>query len=587
MQFSYRYFNYIGLLCWGISAFFACDKLRKSAPGEHKNKAENEHMLIQDWIKRDSANEYNKYFDVRHYALEVELNPRNKSISGKVKIDYRTLRALDLLQLDLQAPLQIDSIKVLKSWGEGQILDFTRIREKVLVRLANRSIVGKKESIVVYYHGQPRETTHGPWESGVIWQKDSLGRDFIGVACQHLGGSLWFPCKDLWGDKADEGVDMRLVLPRELTGVANGEFQGVEEVDSLHKAYKFHYTLPISTYNITFYAGFFTHWREDFAGLKGNIPLEYYVLDYHKKQASLQFAQVPDILRAFEYWLGAYPFYGMPLNYVESPYLGMEHQGAIAYGNGYKNGYAGRDLSTSGYGLFWDFILVHETAHQWFGNRVSAVSARDMWIQESFADYAEALFTEYTMGKKAALSYEAGKRQLVKNKVPVITDSLRFDAGTDMYFKGGNMLQTLRTYLNNDEQFRAMLNQATANFSQAINSEQFLHWIQQYLHKDLQSFFHYYLYTKKPPILQYKLLPEEHKILFRYARVEKDFTLPITFAGRLIRPQRSGWISVDLGDKFILYPRYLDELYLHYYFQFMEVKDEPNVDKDNKDSLGK
>lgn len=559
----YRFsFGYILL----IFLFFACNKFRRPKK-KHESKPKKDLIFKQDLIARDTVNLYNKYFDVKHYDIDLQIEPKKKSIKGSTKIIYRSSKPLDLLQLDLQFPLQVDSIK-----SFGKILDFTRIREKILVHLNQKTLVDKDEAITIYYHGQPKVTNKAPWKSGMVWQKDSLGRDFIGVACQHLGGSLWFPCKDLWSDKADYGVNIRLVLPKNLIGVANGRLLGVKAVDTMHNAYRFKYNLPISTYNISFYAGAFVHWNEVFSGLKGMIQLQYYVLDYHQKQAILHFSQIPGILQAFEYWLGSYPFYGMPLSYVESPYLGMEHQGAIAYGNGYKNGYMGRDLSSSGYGLFWDFILVHETAHQWFGNRVSARSRRDMWIQESFADYAEALYMEYVFGKQAALSYEYGKRTRIENKVPIITDTLQFYHGTDMYFKGGNMLQTLRSYINNDEKFRIMLNTATTTFSWPLSSQAFLKWMQQFLHKDLTSFFHYYLYTKKPPILQYKLLESENKILFRYARVGNDFNFPIEFADSVIQPKRNNWVSVNLGNKFMLYPRYLEKLFQRYYFQFIQVK---------------
>ena len=288
------------------------------------------------------------------------------------------------------------------------------------------------------------------------------------VACEGIGASIWMPIKEYWGDEPDKGATLTIITPKNLVGVGNGKLIQKKQ-EGNKNIYVWSVKNPINSYNIVPYIGKYTHFSDKYDGEKGKLDLDYWVLDYNLEKAKNHFKQVKPMLKSFEYWFGGYPFYEDGYKMVESPYLGMEHQSNIAYGNGYQNGYFGNDLSGTGVGLYWDFIIVHESGHEWFGNSITAQEKADMWIHEAFTNYSEVLFVESTMGKKSANTYAIGLRDNIKNDIPIVGKyGVRVGGSDDQYMKGANMLHTIRQIINNDEKFRQILRQMNKDFYHKI-----------------------------------------------------------------------------------------------------------------------
>ena len=298
--------------------------------------------------------------------------------------------------------------------------------------------------------------------SGKKMQQD---RPWMSVACQGLGASVWYPCKDHQSDEPDNGASLSIIVPDTLVAVGNGRLKNKISNNNGTTTYTWEVKDPINNYNIIPYIGKYVNWSDTLQGEKGTLDLSYWVLDYNLEKAKKQFEQVKPMLRCFEYWFGPYPFYEDGYKLVESPHLGMEHQSAVAYGNGYQNGYRGMDLSGSGWGIKWDFIIVHESAHEWFANNITTKDIADMWVHESFANYSETLYTEWLFGKEAGNEYNYGIRRRIENDRPIIGPyGVNKEGSGDMYYKGGNMLQTIRHAINDDEKFRNILRGLNQNF---------------------------------------------------------------------------------------------------------------------------
>jgi aminopeptidase N len=360
----------------------------------------------------------------------------------------------------------------------------------------------------LYFSGKPVEARRPPWDGGWIWTTDEKGRPWISVACQGLGASVWFPCKDHQSDEPELGASLTIVVPTDLKGIGNGKLISTwPRGDKL--AYTWEVKSPINLYNIIPYIGAYCSWEEAFAGEKGNLQCQYWVLDYNLDKAKNHFRQVPEMLKCFEYWMGPYPFYEDGYKLVEAPHLGMEHQSAIAYGNRYFNGYRGTDLSGSGFGLKWDFIIIHESGHEWFGNNITTQDIADMWVHEGFTNYSETLFTECKSGQHAGEAYVQGIRRNIRNDKPIIGPyGVNKEGSSDMYYKASNMIHTIRTMMQNDEHFRQMLRKLGQTFyHQTVTTQQ----VEAFLEKEsglgpwMPAFFNQYLRTTQIPILQWQL----------------------------------------------------------------------------------
>lgn len=497
------------------------------------------------------------WWNATKYDLHVDFDLNDSTISGYNVISYQPLMKdhARFFQIDLQEPMEMDSA-VLETGSIKYPLNKTRLsftREgnaffvylpkeaPVMVRkhdintiliTSKNSGVEKKikidtvSNLIIYYHGKPRIAKKAPWDGGFVYKKDQSGNPWVGVACQGLGASVWYPCKDYQADEPDS-AEMHFGVPSDLMCISNGRLRNIDSSSDGKSVYTWAVVNPINNYDITFYIGKFVHFGEMYKGEKGNLTMDYWVLDSNLAKAKDQFKDAPKMMKAFEYWFGPYPFYKDGYKLVDAPYLGMEHQSAVAYGNHYENGYLGRDLSGSGRGMKWDFIIVHESAHEWFGNNITSKDLADMWIHESFANYAEALFTDYYYGKKAADDYVIGVRKNVRNDKPIIAHyGVNEEGSGDMYYKGGNMLHTIRQIISNDEKFRNILRGLNKKFyHQTVTAKQVEDYINQQSGIDFSKVFKQYLTTTEVPMLDVKYV--KGKAFYKWNNIIDGFNMPL------------------------------------------------------------
>jgi len=486
------------------------------------------------------------WWDVLKYDLHVKFNIADSTISGYNIISIKPIKKNPgFLQLDLQYPMEIDSIhlrnhKLIKVPGFSdkgavpvfQSLVFTRSDKGK----GNAWLVEVPEIYVpkqypytfltVYYHGKPQAAIRPPWDGGLIWKKDKNNNPWVSIACQGLGASVWYPCKDHQADEPDS-AEMHITIPDDLVCVGNGSYRGRIDNGDGTATYDWAVTNPINNYNIIPYIGKYARFNEVYKGEKGDLVMDYYVLENNLEKAKEQFKDAPRMMKAFEHWFGPYPFYEDGYKLVEAPHLGMEHQSAIAYGNGFKNGYRGNDLSGSGWGLKWDFIIVHESGHEWFANNITSKDIADMWIHESFTNYSETLFTDYWYGKEAGNAYVQGTRKNISNDIPIIGPyGVNQEGSGDMYYKGGNMIHMIRQVINDDEKFRQILRGLNKTFyHQTVTTTQIEDYISKESKIDFSKLFDQYLRTTEIPVLEYKLVGR--KFMFRYTNCVKGFNLPL------------------------------------------------------------
>ena len=468
---------------------------------------------------------YRSWWDVQHYTISVKPDYLTKSISGSATIRYQTLsNSLPfIMQLDLQEPLMVDSI-----FFDNQFTNYQKEKNRYMLVLPKQQIQSKHD-VQVFYHGKPKVAVNPPWDGGWVWKKDSLGNPWMSVACQGDGSSVWFPCKDLQSDEPDMGAILTMLVPDTLVAIGNGRLIDKQVIGQHITSYKWQVTNPINSYDIIPYIGKYTEIKDSVLGEKGILHTNYWVLSYHVAKAKQHLK--PNVIKTIsclEHWFGPYPFYEDSYKIVEAPYLGMEHQSNVAYGNFYLNGYLGRDLSNSGWGLKWDFIVVHETAHEWFGNSVTATDVADNWIHEGFASYAEVLFTECEYGKEAGNDYCEGVKKSIDNDIPVIGNyAVKNEGSGDMYNKGSNIIHMIRQIINNDNHFRNLLRDISKTFyHQTITTKDFEAFISLKTGKNLAVFFDQYLRTTQIPTLEYKL--NGNALEYRYTNCIKGFEMPIT-----------------------------------------------------------
>ena len=462
------------------------------------------------------------WWDVQHYAVYVEPDYANKTIKGKVDIRFKVKSTGNVMQIDLQEPMQLE-----KAYLGDDALNYTRKGNAFFVTLNKTLAVGAEAVLALKFSGKVTEAIRPPWDGGWIFSKDKLGRPWMSVACQGLGASVWFPCKDHQSDEPEQGATLKIQVADSLVAVGNGRLKAKHQYEPGKTTWEWEVKNPINNYNIIPYIGKYVEFSETYAGEKGKLDCNYWVLDYNLDKAKAQFAQVKPMLAAFEHWFGPYPFYEDGYKLVESPHLGMEHQSAVAYGNGFQNGYRGRDLSGSGWGLKWDFIIVHESGHEWFGNNITTNDLADMWVHEGFTNYSETIFTTYHHGREAGNAYVQGTRKLIRNDIPIIGKyGVNEEGSGDMYYKGGNLIHYIRQLFGNDDQFRLALREMNQRFyHKTINSADVEQFWSEKTGRDLKPFFDQYLRDTRIPTLEIRR--NKKKIEYRWTDCHQEFNAPV------------------------------------------------------------
>jgi aminopeptidase N len=462
---------------------------------------------------------------VTHYDLAVRINPTDSTISGRNTITYRVTAEGRQLQLDLMTPLQLDSVTL-----AGRALPLRHEGHAHFVTLPAPQPPGSVQRVTAWYHGTPRNAPRPPWDGGFSWRTDSLGRPWIVTTDQGIGASIWWPNKDTQADEPDS-QRVAITVPNPLMHVGAGRLASrVENADGT-VTWTWEVVNPINNYAIAVSVGNFAHWSETYPGEDGQLTLDYYPLDYNLDQARVTFLQVRTTMQCFEHWFGPYPFYRDGYKLIEVPYNGMEHQGAVTYGNGYANGYRGRDGSGTGLGMLWDFIIVHETAHEWWGNNISTRDLADMWVHESFANYAEGLYTECLYGKDAGAQYVIGTRRGIRNDRPIVPPHRGVNAqgSGDMYPKGGNMLHTIRQVVADDAKWRRILRGLQRDFRhQVVDGAQVQAYISGMAGIDLSRVFAQYLTTTDIPTFEFTWRGDY--LQYRWTGAVEGFDMPLDIA---------------------------------------------------------
>ncbi|RZJ74505.1 MAG: M1 family peptidase [Flavobacterium sp.] len=457
-------------------------------------------------------------FDVQRYDLNIKIDPEKRFISGYNEVTLKIVEATGRIQLDLFENMKVDSIIF-----NGKKLPYNRDNDAVFVNFTNPLAKGKEEKLRFYYSGNPIVARNAPWDGGFVFSKDESGKPWIGVAVQGTGASLWYPVKDHQTDEPDKGATIKVAVPNGLMNVSNGRFKGSEDLKNGYTRWDWELVNPINNYNITVNIADYAHIHDNHNGL----DLDYYVLRKNEEKARKHFEEVKPMMDCFQAKFGKYPFAEDGYKLVETPYLGMEHQSAVAYGNGFKKGYRGFDMSYSGIGMEFDYITIHETAHEWFGNSITSKDIADMWIHEGFTTYAETVFVECRFGYEKAMKYINGQSRSMSNDKPVIgIFGVNKEGSGDMYYKGAMMINTLRHIVNDNPKWWAMLLKYSETYKkQIIDTETVVAFFSKESGIDLKPMFDQYLRYRNVPLLEMRMSGD--KTEYRWKTDVENFSMPV------------------------------------------------------------
>ena len=497
-------------------------------------------------------------FDVTYYDLQIDLDIESKTLTGVNHIHFTNTADYDLFQIDLFKNMRLDNVLY-----NGQTLKFERKHDAVFVSFPSTMKKGESGMISVHYAGTPIAAKNAPWDGGFVWKQDANGKPWIGVACEGTGASLWWPNKDHLSDEPDS-MRISCITPADLMCVSNGELESKASLGN-RTVWNWKVSYPINNYNVTLNVADYGHFANTYTNSSGEeLKCDYYVLKDNLEKAKEQFKQVTEMMDCFEEAFGPYPFYKDGYALVETPYLGMEHQGAIAYGNKYMPGYLGRFPNE----MDFDYIIIHETGHEWWGNSVSMKDAADMWIHESFCTYSESVFVECKYGYDKMLEYLAYQRNFINNKSPIYGEyGLNQEGnGGDMYYKGAWMIHTFRNVLNNDSLFKSILKGIAQDFAyQTVDGEDIINYISTKTSHDYSSFFNQYLKFSNVPVLEYRWVKKNLEL--RWKTDVPRFSMPMVISAPKLGEKRvlvsnQDWNTIQVSKKDMKSLKFRDDLFL-------------------------
>ncbi len=467
-------------------------------------------------ILRGEYGPYRANNDLLSYELDVRVNPDEKFLSGTNRIRFRMLRDDTRIQLDLYANLKVEHILL-----GGTPLTFTREANAVFIDFPESLKKGRDYTIEFAYSGHPLEVGRF---GGIAFRKDPAGRHWINTACEGEGSSIWWPSKDQWRDEV-EGMEISVAVPNDLVDVSNGRFVGKTDLGDGYTRWDWRVHYPINSYNVSLNIGRYEH----FADRLGDLTLDFYALPENLDKAKTQFAQAKPMIEAYQKYFGEYPFAKDGYKLIEAPYSGMEHQSAVTYGNHFMNGYLERDWTGVGVSMKFDFIIIHESGHEWFGNAVSAADVSDMWIHEGWTTYLECLYVEHMFGYDDALKYTNGYKSKVRNTEPIITPrGIHRSPPGDQYFKGALLLNTLRNVVNDDQKWFALIRDIFKRFKyQNIMTEDMVAFVNQKLGWNATPIFDQYLRHANLPTLELRFDSGAQSVAYRWQADEAAFAMPI------------------------------------------------------------
>lgn len=480
--------------------------------------------LLRGQYKRYRANN-----DLLFYHLDVRVDPANKFLSGKNTIRFKMLQDDNRIQLDLHPTLNVD--KVL--YGNNP-LKYGRDSGAVFVDFPEMLHRGGVYTIDFYYSGHPAQTGRF---GGITFKKDGSGHDWINTACEDEGASIWWPNKDQWRDEVDS-MQISVSIPNGLVDVSNGQFMGKTDLGDGYTRWDWFVHYPINNYDVSLNIGNYQHFSDKYRKLK----LDFYALPEDVEKAKKQFAQAKGMLRAYEHYFGEYPWPKDGYKLIEVPYSGMEHQSAVTYGNHFANGYLERDWTGVGISPRFDFIIIHESGHEWFGNSVSAADRSDMWIHEGWTTYLEGLYVEYMFGHDDAIKYLNGYKLKIRNQQPIIPPrGINARPPADQYFKGALMLNTLRSVINDDRRWWRLLHDTYQHFKyRNIMTEDMVHFFNEKAGINLTPIFDQYLRHAGIPTLELAFDDAKRSVSYRWVADEPGFNMPVQVGKRdkwqIIRP---------------------------------------------------
>ncbi len=517
-------------------------------------------VFSQEFTRKDSLRgeltPFRTCYDVTYYNLNVTIDEKEKTIERSFNdIYFTTISDFETIQIDLAKNMEIllilfpdkDLDSACYDVEYDYELEFTREHDAVFVKFPRIIKKGEQSYIRVWYSGYPREAVNPPWDGGFSWKIDKNNNPWIGVSCQGLGASVWWPNKDHQSDEPDS-MTIKVSARNPFKIICNGNLRSEKTTfssylqDSINTSEWF-VSYPINNYNVTLNIGDYVHFQDEYVSGEDTLDLSYYVLSYNEEKAKKHFEQVKPMMECFENYFGKYPFWEDGYALVETSYLGMEHQSAIAYGNDYLPGYQG-SLGYSG-GLEFDFIIVHETGHEWWGNSITTNDIADMWIHEGFCTYSEALYVECLYGYDQMLEYVNNQKRFIRNNSPIVGHYHVNDKGSgDMYHKGSVMLHTLRTLIENDELWFELIKEISEKFQyETLDAQEIMNYIMERTSYDLTDFFNQYLHNEKLPEFQYKLVKEGRNttLVYRWEAIEK-FDMPLLVNSG----NKDFWIYPDL-----------------------------------------